>query len=280
MVSVSPLSRVRGGGAYFVVADGNAGDVAASQNLRVFFCLAVLVEDSVVVQAVGGVHVFYCSTHTPRVSTCVDTRVEVFCLWSVVGWLFPARLGVCLPVGARGLGICGRGIGVVGVWVASRERAGFGWRRAYRLVGAGWLLACPLVDGGVYPRERAYVRLAGGFGMWRPRPSLRSCSASRAVMTRPMMGGHCCAYLPPAHTARSWAASCGADTGFVVCSLSGLVYPSVVSSASGPIACAQRWVSRASVAAMLLTVLSPRYGSPVAVVSPWPSLSPACFRFR
>ena len=126
----------KGGGAYFVIADGNAGDVAASQNLRVFFCLAVLVEDSVVVQAVGGVHVFYCSTHTTRVSTCVDTRIGVFCRWSEVGWLFPARLGVCLPVGARGLGICGRlggvvsclvlcgrGIGVVGVWVASRERA-------------------------------------------------------------------------------------------------------------------------------------------------------------
>ena len=39
---------------------------------------------------------------------------------------------------------------------------------------------------------------------------------------------------------------------------------------------AQRWVSSASVAAMWLTVRSPRYGSPVAVVSPAPSpLSPA-----
>lgn len=59
-------------------------------------------------------------------------------------------------------------------------------------------------------------------------------------MTRPMMGGHCSAYLPPLHTARSWAASCGADTGCVMCSLSGLVYPSVVSSASGPMERAQR----------------------------------------
>lgn len=41
-------------------------------------------------------------------------------------------------------------------------------------------------------------------------------------------------------------------------------------------AAAQRWVSSASVAAMLLTARSPRYGSPVAVVSPAPSLlSPA-----
>ena len=87
-------------------------------------------------------------------------------------------------------------------------------------------------------------------------------------MTRPQMGGHASAYLPPAHTARSWAASCGADTGCVVCSLSGLVYPSVVSSAAGPMAAAQRWVSSARVAAMWLTCWSPRYGSPVAVVSP------------
>lgn len=62
----------------------------------------------------------------------------------------------------------------------------------------------------------------------------------------------------------------------MVCSLSGLVYPSVVSSAAGPIAAAQRWVSSDRVAAMWLTCWSPRYGSPVAVVSPAPSLlSPA-----
>lgn len=34
-----------GGGSYFVVADGNVGDVSASENLCVFFCRAVLVED-------------------------------------------------------------------------------------------------------------------------------------------------------------------------------------------------------------------------------------------
>ena len=76
-------------------------------------------------------------------STCVDARVGVFCRWSEVGWLFPARLGVCLSVGARGLDACGGGVcgalwmrdrvGVllVGVWVASRERVClcevFGW---------------------------------------------------------------------------------------------------------------------------------------------------------
>ena len=42
-----------GGGAYFVVADGDAGDVSTSENLRVFFRRAVLVEDDCVV---GGVH--------------------------------------------------------------------------------------------------------------------------------------------------------------------------------------------------------------------------------
>ena len=33
-----------GGGSCFVVADGNVGDVSASENLCVFFCRAVLVE--------------------------------------------------------------------------------------------------------------------------------------------------------------------------------------------------------------------------------------------
>ena len=41
------------------------------------------------------VHSSYCSTAPPLVSTRVDARVGVFCRWSEVGWLFPARLGVC-----------------------------------------------------------------------------------------------------------------------------------------------------------------------------------------
>lgn len=51
----------------------------------------------------------------------------------MVGWLVPARVGVCLPVSTRGLGVCGRlggavscavrGVWMVFVWVASRERA-------------------------------------------------------------------------------------------------------------------------------------------------------------
>lgn len=40
-----------GGGAYFVVADGNVGDVAAFEDCGVFFCRAVLVEGDFV-----GVH--------------------------------------------------------------------------------------------------------------------------------------------------------------------------------------------------------------------------------
>lgn len=143
------------------------------------------------------------------------------------------------------------------------------WFRRVPCVFVSWWRAC-------VPRVRAYARFAGGLGIWRVWPSWRSRSASSAVMTRPQMGGHFFAYFPPAHTARSWAASWGADTGLVVCSLSGLVYPSVVSSAAGPMAAAQRWVSSASVAAMWLTCWSPRYGSPVAVSSPLPSLrSPA-----
>lgn len=139
-----------------------------------------------------------------------------------------------------------------------------------RVVGVGVCACCLVVS------ARVYVRFAGGLGMWRVWPSWRSRSASSAVMTRPMMGGHASAYLPPAHTARSWAASWGADTGCVVWVLSGLVYPSVVSSASGPMAAAQRCVSSDRCAAMWLTCWSPRYGSPVAVGSPLLSLlSPA-----
>ena len=86
------------------------------------------------------------------------------------------------------------------------------------------VLVCGWRWRGAHPASaRVYVRLVGGLGMWRVWPSWRSCSASSAVMTRPMMGGHASAYLSPAHTARSWAASWGADTGLVVCSLSGLV---------------------------------------------------------
>lgn len=166
-----------------------------------------------------------------------------------------ARLGVYLSASARGLG------------GGARPRLG----------GAGWPLACSWWAGRI-PAFRVYVRFVGGLGMWRVWPSPRSRSASSAVMTRPQMGGHVSAYLPPTVTARSWAASCGADTGCVVCSLSGLVYPSVVSSAAGPIAAAQRWVSSDRCAAMLLTCWSPRYVSPVAVVSPTPL--PACFRPR
>lgn len=172
--------------------------------------------------------------------------------------------------------ICCFGRGVPGV-LSGCARVGCARRvwRACARARVGWCLR------GECRREcGCYFAFSGGFGMWRVWPSWRSCSASSAVMTRPMMGGHASAYLSPAHTARSWAASWGADTGCVVCSLSGLVYPSVVSSAAGPMAAAQRWVSSASVAAMWLTARSPRYVSPVAVVSPWPSPSLACFRFR
>ena len=41
-----------GGGAYFVVADGDAGNVSTPENFRVFFRRAVLIEDC----RVGGVH--------------------------------------------------------------------------------------------------------------------------------------------------------------------------------------------------------------------------------
>ena len=119
-----------------------------------------------------------------RVSTCVDA-------W-LVGCL--ARLGACLPVSVRGLGGCVRSV----LW--ARDRVGV-----------------PLVGGGSHPASaRAYVRFAGGLGIWRVWPSWSSCSASFAVMTRPQMGGHASAYLPPAATARSCAASCGADTGCVM----------------------------------------------------------------
>ena len=128
-----------------------------------------------------------------------------------VGWLSPARLGVCLPVGARGgcLWASSWGGGVRGVLWA--RVVGFGVPLTWRVCGSRSASA------------RVYVRSTGGLGMWRACPSWSSCSASSAVTTRPMMGGHCRAYFPPAHAARSWAASWGADTGRVMCLLSGLV---------------------------------------------------------
>ena len=75
------------------VGEGDVGDVASSQNLCVFFCRAVLVEDDCVV---GGVlvHSSYCAICT-RACLHVWTR----------GWVVvPARLGVCLSASARGLG--------------------------------------------------------------------------------------------------------------------------------------------------------------------------------
>lgn len=45
-----------GGGAYFVVADGDVGGVSASENFRVFFRGAVLVEDC---RVVGGHGAFF-----------------------------------------------------------------------------------------------------------------------------------------------------------------------------------------------------------------------------
>ena len=111
------------------------------------------------------------------------TCVTVFVVGLAFFWLLG---GVCLCAGCSGSGAIGR---------------------AFVYVGGA----------------RVYVRFSGGFGMWRVWPSFRSCLASSAVMTRPQMGGHFFAYLPPAHTARSCWASCGADTGLVVCLLSGLV---------------------------------------------------------
>ena len=215
---------------------------------------------------VCGAAVARCLVHGSYCVICVRACLRGWTRGWLAGWLVVPRAARCLSVSARGgcLWATGWGGGVLGVlWARGRVGAPppFWWVCGWRPASA-----------------RVYVRFVGGLGMWRVWPSWRSRSASRAVMTRPQMGGHASAYLLPAHTARSWAASWGADTGCVVRTLSGLVCPSVVSSAAGPMAAAQRWVSSASVAAMLLMARSPRYVSPVAVVSPWPS--PACFRFR
>ena len=80
-----------GGGAYLVVADGNVGDVSASQNLRVFFCCAVLVENDRVVGG-GLVHGVIVAPFTPA---CL----HVWRRGWLVGWLVGPTRGsvfVCL----------------------------------------------------------------------------------------------------------------------------------------------------------------------------------------
>ena len=163
----------------------------------------------------GFVHGVYCSTPRYLLSTCV----EAWLVGWLVGWLvITARLGVCLSAFLVGFvwwcAHCFVGVGCVPRTLGERVGRvwGVGWWRA------GWSLC------GECRRERGcYFALSGGLGIWRLWPSWRSCSASSAVTTRPQMGGHCRAYFPPAHTARSWAASWGADTGCVRCWLSGLV---------------------------------------------------------
>ena len=150
-----------------------------------------------------------------RVSTCVDAWLVGG--WLVVGWLVVPRAARCLSVSARDgwrgwpraqcfLCLCPRGgVWCVGVFLVTCVCVGSFFLSAHPR--PGWRVVCGCVLG---------YWVSGGFGMWRAWPSWRSCSALLAVMTRPQMGGHCFAYLPPAHTARSWAASCGADTGCVM----------------------------------------------------------------
>ena len=82
-----------GGGSYFVVADGNVGDVSASENLCVFFCRAVLVEGDDV-----GVHGWFllflaCWFLCPRVVGVVRLVRALLVVVEVAAAGFAARAG-------------------------------------------------------------------------------------------------------------------------------------------------------------------------------------------
>lgn len=103
------------------VGEGDVCDVSAFEDRGVFFRRAVLVEDDFVV---GGVLV-----HSSYCTICTRSCLHV---WTRCWVVVPARLGACLPVSVRGLGGSVRsvlwardrvGVPLVGVWVASRERA-------------------------------------------------------------------------------------------------------------------------------------------------------------
>ena len=110
------------GGGYFVVADGDVGDVAAFQEGGVFFRGAVFVEDGHVVgghvmlshfclSCCGGVSRSFVAAVYARVSTCVDA-------W-LVGWLVGCGVRATL-VWPRTRGVsAGRGL-VAGRLVSAR----------------------------------------------------------------------------------------------------------------------------------------------------------------
>ena len=82
-----------GGGAYFVVADGDVGDVSASENFRVFFRGAVLVEGDGV-----GVHGWFllflaCWLLCPRVVGVVRLVWALLVVVGVAAAGFAARAG-------------------------------------------------------------------------------------------------------------------------------------------------------------------------------------------
>ena len=84
----------RGGGAYFVVADGNVGGVSASEILCVFFCRAVLVGGGVV--GVRGWFLLFlaCWFLCPRVVGVVCLVRALLVVVGVAAAGFVARVGV------------------------------------------------------------------------------------------------------------------------------------------------------------------------------------------
>ena len=113
-----------GGGAYFVVADGNVGDVSASENLCVFFRCAVFIEDCLV-----GVHGWFllflaCWLLCPRVVGVVRVY-EPLVVVPVVAAGFAARARDPSFVGALAVPVCGAAVacGLVHSLIVARRGA-------------------------------------------------------------------------------------------------------------------------------------------------------------
>ena len=161
-----------GGGAYFVVADGNVGDVSASENFCVFFCRAVLVEGEG-----GGVHGWFllflvCWLLCPRVVGVVRLVWALLVVVEVAAAGFAIAGAGAFAVGALAVPVCGAAVACCLVHssycIICTRVCLHVWTRGWLVVG--WLVVGWLVVGWlVVPRAAGCLSVSARDG-WRGWP--------------------------------------------------------------------------------------------------------------